>query len=215
MVSVRPVRQEDEERLAVVVPSLTNLPVFTPLSDQGPVEFARRESHIDYRGRFGRGAATGPPEQIVGHAVFAAAGGEEAEVAFAVADGYQGRGLGTILLGRLAEIAAAQGIRPFVAFVLFESRAMLNVFRESGFPLDLKVDAGEFTVTFPTSFAEEALARFDRREQIAAAEAARGIRLHLRGGEETRAVEMARRLASGGVAVEGYSVQPVPLRASR
>ena len=51
-----------------------------------------------------------------------------AEVAFAVADELQGRGIGTRLLERLAALAAEQGIERFVAEVLPDNRAMLGVF---------------------------------------------------------------------------------------
>jgi acetyltransferase len=43
--------------------------------------------------------------------------GDTAEVAFAVADDWQGRGVGTILVDRLAADARAAGIRRFVATV--------------------------------------------------------------------------------------------------
>src|ERR687887_35544 len=56
-----------------------------------------------------------------------------AEVAFAVADELQGRGIGTRLLEQLAARAAAVGIERFVAEVLPENAAMLGVFRDAGF----------------------------------------------------------------------------------
>ena len=56
-------------------------------------------------------ALTGVPERIIGHAQYTRApAGRVAEVAFAVADAFQGRGLGTLLLAHLAEHAhAARG----------------------------------------------------------------------------------------------------------
>src|SRR5262249_1951049 len=96
---------------------------------------------------------------------------DNAEVAFAVADDYQGRGLGTILLGHLAEVAAAHGFHAFTAFVMPENYQMLAVFKESGFPIDVKAGVGELTVTFPTSLTAEAVERFDRRDQVAAVSA--------------------------------------------
>jgi acetate---CoA ligase (ADP-forming) len=60
-----------------------------------------------------------------------------AEAAFAVADAFHGKGLGTILVERLAAIAAANGFRTFEATVLPDNHAMLEVFRphNSGLPL--------------------------------------------------------------------------------
>jgi GNAT superfamily N-acetyltransferase len=57
------------------------------------------------------------------------AGGEEAEVAFAVADEHQGRGLATLLLEYLATYAAGNGITRFAADTLVDNRSMLNVFQ--------------------------------------------------------------------------------------
>jgi acetate---CoA ligase (ADP-forming) len=60
-------------------------------------------------------------------------GSVAAEVAFVVDDPNQGRGISTILLEHLAVIAGSEGIELFTAMVLAENRAMLRVFRSSGF----------------------------------------------------------------------------------
>jgi RimJ/RimL family protein N-acetyltransferase len=62
-------------------------------------------------------------------------GGDEAEVAFVVADAWQGRGLGTVLFERLAARARELGIRRFVADTLVVNRRMLAVFRATGLPV--------------------------------------------------------------------------------
>lgn len=103
----------------------------------------------------------------VAHACFIPITADHAEVAFAVADANQGRGVGTLLLGMLAESAAAQGITSFEAWVMPENVDMLQVFRESGFPTTSRWADGGVTVDMPTSFAPEALARFDARDQVA------------------------------------------------
>jgi GNAT superfamily N-acetyltransferase len=54
--------------------------------------------------------------------------GGEAEVAFAVADAHQGRGLATLLLEHLATYAASHGIRRFSADTLMDNRRMLRIF---------------------------------------------------------------------------------------
>src|SRR5205085_11003825 len=56
-----------------------------------------------------------------------------AEIAFAVADEEQGRGIGTRLLEQLALRAAEAGVGGFVAEVMAENRAMLGVFGDAGF----------------------------------------------------------------------------------
>ena len=58
--------------------------------------------------------------------------GDEAEVAFVVADAWQGRGLGTVLFEQLAARAREVGISRFVADTLFLNRRMLAVFRATG-----------------------------------------------------------------------------------
>jgi GNAT superfamily N-acetyltransferase len=55
--------------------------------------------------------------------------GDTAEVAFAVADEWQGRGVGTVLVDRLAADARAAGIRRFVATVTESNPRSLALLR--------------------------------------------------------------------------------------
>lgn len=59
-----------------------------------------------------------------------------AEVAFAVIDDYQGRGLGTLLLGALTVAARENGIRRFRARVLSDNAPMRAVLRRAGARMD-------------------------------------------------------------------------------
>lgn len=82
---------------------------------------------------------------------------DEAEVAFAVSDEHQGRGLATLLLEYLATYAAGEGILQFAADTLIDNRRMLGVFRAAGFrreggPIDYGVAHLRFDVE-PTRFA--------------------------------------------------------------
>ncbi|MFL5916221.1 MAG: GNAT family N-acetyltransferase [Gaiellaceae bacterium] len=72
-----------------------------------------------------------------------------AEVAFAVGDEFQRRGIGTRLLERLAAHAADAGIEEFVAEVLHENNAMLGVFRDAGFAVTRAGEGGELEIRFP------------------------------------------------------------------
>jgi GNAT superfamily N-acetyltransferase len=65
-----------------------------------------------------------------------------AEVAFAVLDGFQGRGIGTLLLAHLGVIADANGVAEFEADVLGENRQMLEVFAHSGFETHNSLESG-------------------------------------------------------------------------
>ena len=69
-------------------------------------------------------------------------GDATAEAAFAVDDRFHGKGLGTMLLERLAAIAGAHGFKRFEATTLTENAAMLEVFHESGFEIRSKSDRG-------------------------------------------------------------------------
>jgi acetyl coenzyme A synthetase (ADP forming)-like protein len=113
--------------------------------------------------------------EVVGQASYERLGDDRALVAFTVTDLFQGRGLGTLLLKRLAEAADAEGVAVFEAEVLVENNKMLDVFRDSGFGVTMKSEPGAVRVSFPTSLTPEAQARFEAREQVAAMNAVRGM----------------------------------------
>jgi GNAT superfamily N-acetyltransferase len=71
-----------------------------------------------------------------------APGRPEAEVAFVVADAFQHRGLGTLLLRRLAQAARLVGITTFSAEVLTENSRMLALFHASGYVTKSSVECG-------------------------------------------------------------------------
>jgi RimJ/RimL family protein N-acetyltransferase len=56
----------------------------------------------------------------------------QAEVAFAVVDSYQGKGIGAALMRHLAALARRAGLRELTAEVLPENAPMLKVFESSG-----------------------------------------------------------------------------------
>jgi acetyl coenzyme A synthetase (ADP forming)-like protein len=58
---------------------------------------------------------------------------DRAEVAMAVASGFEGRGIGTRVLELLAEHARAEGVRVFDAWVPRGARAVVDLFASSGF----------------------------------------------------------------------------------
>ncbi|MEM3799912.1 MAG: GNAT family N-acetyltransferase, partial [Thermoprotei archaeon] len=104
--------------------------------------------------------------KVIGHAMYRVADGN-AELAVAVLDSEQGKGLGTILVGMITELAYNDGVEEMEAVVLPENVAMLNVLRNLGFPYTVDVKPGVITVRYPTSKLPEALEAFDKREAIA------------------------------------------------
>ena len=114
-------------------------------------------------------------QEVVGQASYDRVADDRAEVGFTVAESFQGRGLGTLLLKRLAEAADADGVAVFEASVLPENIKMLDLFRESGFGLTTRSEPGQIRIQFATSLTPEAVARFEAREQVAAMNAVRGM----------------------------------------
>jgi acetyl coenzyme A synthetase (ADP forming)-like protein len=90
-----------------------------------------------------------------------------AESAFAVADAYQRRGIGTRLLEQLAQRAAAVGVRRFLAEVMADNRDMLGVFEAVGFELMRELAGGEIEVEFPIGATEAYAARVAERDHVA------------------------------------------------
>ena len=94
-------------------------------------------------------------------------GANPAELAFAVADDWQGQGVATILLAHLAQAATAAGIETFTATVLSENHRMLQVFHDSGFPASSRRVDDYIEFELPTSLSREARERFEQRQSAA------------------------------------------------
>ena len=172
-VRIRVMRPSDEAGLFKLLSSLSEesrwLRFYCNQNSAAIAAEAHREANLDHA--FGLIACSGKDERVVGHACYAAVTEHRAEVAFSIANDFQGRGLGSILLGQLAQVASANGIDIFEAEVVAANHRMLHVFRASGFPIEVNANAGQLSVVFPTSFTAEARTQFERRESIAAVNA--------------------------------------------
>ncbi len=115
------------------------------------------------------GCLEGPGvERIVGIASYARAeGAESAEMAFAVADTEQGRGIGTRLLEQLAARARERGVSRFVAEVLASNVGALAVFAAAGFKIVRERDSDEVQLRFPLATTPELEARVEERDHTA------------------------------------------------
>src|SRR5512141_1474745 len=89
-----------------------------------------------------------------------------AEVAFAVDDEFQGKGLGGLLLERLALLAARNGFVRFWALTRIENQLMLETFRQSGFPLHSKVEDECVEIDFSVAPSEDSVSRSETRDQV-------------------------------------------------
>jgi GNAT superfamily N-acetyltransferase len=69
-----------------------------------------------------------------------------AEVAIVVAHQEHMRGVGTVLLGRLGQIARDNGVNRFVADVLAENYLMRKVMSDAGWPCTIHADGSELRV---------------------------------------------------------------------
>ncbi len=98
-----------------------------------------------------------------------------AEVAFAVADGFQHRGTGTRMLEQLAEIAAERGITRFDAEVMFGNQPMLGVFESVGFGVRRRSSSGELTVSLDITPTKSVRERIGERDHVAAVAGLRAV----------------------------------------
>ena len=174
-VHVRPIRPDDEERMLGFLEGLdpeSRMFRFFSLSTDLSAA-AHSMVDVDYSHRYGLVAFR--DGAVVGQGLYFGDASNEAEVAFAVADRLQGMGLGTLLLAHLAEVALENGISIFWAEVMPENHRMIEVFRESGFPVEMSSLPGAVHVEFPTSFANGAVEQFEDRDRLAAVAALRSF----------------------------------------
>jgi len=92
---------------------------------------------------------------------------DAADVAFFVDDEYQGNGLGTLLLERLALHARDHGIVRLHADVLTVNERMLQVFRDSGLVTGVRSDGDTLSINLVADADEAALTRTADRERTA------------------------------------------------
>lgn len=153
--TLRPIAPEDEPLLHEAVASMSDRTVyfrfFSPIKRMSDA-LAHRLAVVDYHERFAIVAATNRPSgkhRIVGVARYDRARDTDmAEVAVAVIDEFQRRGLGSVLLSELARVARAEGIKSFQLIVLPENREMLALLRKIGWIHQAKLHGGVYEISF-------------------------------------------------------------------
>jgi acetate---CoA ligase (ADP-forming) len=184
-IRIRAIRPDDKQRLVEHFRSLSSRSVYfrffsskRQLSEDDLLRF----TEIDFVRHVGLVATLieRGEERIIGVGRYIVAGGQSdpprrAEVAFAVTDGHQGRGIGTVLLEHLAGIARERGIVEFEADVLGENNRMLQVFAKSGFVVRRSIESGVVHVSFPTEETDEFREASHHRERAATAQSLRAL----------------------------------------
>lgn len=112
-----------------------------------------------------RAVAGGPC--IIAAANYIARDEASAEIALTVDDAFQGKGIGSLLLERLAVLAARNGIRRFWAMTLPDNQPMLDVFRQSGFQCRARPNDGCVEIDLSVIPSQSSVARAEFRDRVA------------------------------------------------
>jgi RimJ/RimL family protein N-acetyltransferase len=151
---LRPIRPDDEPRLVALFHRLSARTVyqrFFRAYSRLPDDWYRRFANVDYQSRLAlvaeEHAASGP----LLHAVARYEPGgrpDTTEIAIVVEDGWQGRGLGPVMLDALLAAAEARGRRRFTADILAENGPVLRVLSRLADIRHREVDHGVITYEF-------------------------------------------------------------------
>jgi acetyl coenzyme A synthetase (ADP forming)-like protein len=172
VVHIRPVRPDDADRHRAFMALLGResrffrfFQVKEALTDEETEYFV----NVDYHDRMALVVLDGDKMIAVGRYDRNTDAPDTAQVAFAVADEYQSRGIGTALLQLLTAHARQHDIGRFTADVLAENVRMIRVFRNAGYELTRTLDQGVYAVDFPVEYTEGARAATEEREKRAVA----------------------------------------------
>jgi RimJ/RimL family protein N-acetyltransferase len=150
---MRPIRGDDAPRLVALYDHLsrdTRYHRFFSVMRRLPPDWARFLADVDYESRLAL-VIESPEDRDT---LIAVARYEQtaepgtAEVAFVVQDGWQDRGLGTILFSELLAAAAVNGIRRFRAWVLADNRRMLDLIARLGEVSQRSIEQGVVELSF-------------------------------------------------------------------
>jgi RimJ/RimL family protein N-acetyltransferase len=176
---LRPIRPDDAELLVRFHRGLSPDSIYRryfsihpELSDAE----VRHLTQVDYVDRFAFIVESG--DALVGVGRFdRIPGTTEAEVAFIVADEFQHRGIGLLLLDHLADEAWSLGITEFTAETQADNRSMFGVFQASGFPVKAKLEDEVISARFPIQPTDQSRAsRASRADRMQSAGRRRGDR---------------------------------------
>lgn len=165
---IRPIRPSDADALREFhdsqSPESIYLRFFAPLKHLSDKD-VHRFTHVDHQNRVALVLRSGGRLVAVGR-FDRFDDGRKAEVAFNVADSFQGRGVGSVLLEHLAAIGLELGVEEFVADVLPQNMKMLSVFTDAGYAVQRAFEDGVVALSFPiepTSASREVVAAREQR----------------------------------------------------
>jgi RimJ/RimL family protein N-acetyltransferase len=152
-VRMRPIRSDDAPRLVALYDRLsrdTRYQRFFSVMRRLPPDWARFLAEVDFRARLALVVeAPDDPDTLIAVARYEPAGEPgTAEVAFVVQDGWQDRGLGTVLFRELLDAAAVNGIERFRAWVLADNRRMLDLVGRLGEVARRSIEQGVVELDF-------------------------------------------------------------------
>jgi acyl-CoA synthetase (NDP forming)/GNAT superfamily N-acetyltransferase len=217
-VHVRQINTDDADRIVALHARFSDrtryLRYFSPYP-RIPARDLARFVTVDHRDREALVMATGEDLIAVGRYERLGPAATDAEVAFVVEDAFQGRGIGSLLLEHLAEAARAAGITRFVAEVLPENRAMLNVFHDAGYHVSREWADGVVHLTFPIAATSKSVEAQRAREHhpeaasIARLLAPRSVAVYgVRHDGTGAGAQLLRHVAAGGFAGPVYPIHP-------
>ena len=148
-VCIRAIRPDDKERLRIAFERLSPGTVYRRFFHPKKAltsEELRMLTELDFRDHVSLAVTvdeeSGERLIAVGRFVRVAPAAERAELALTVADEYQHRGAGTLLLQQLVGVARRSGVRELVAHVLDDNREMLEIIRNLDLPTQRTIDDG-------------------------------------------------------------------------
>ena len=166
------VRRATADDLAKLVEFLDGIPAVT-LASRFQGKTGRGRDHLDEVGpswrRFTLVAER--DRRIIAEADYVTTGPSGADAGVLVADAFQRKGLGTVLLAQLSQAAAESGVTSFTITAPATAHYKLSFVEEMGYPVHVGTAPGFVRVTFPTSITPAGLKAFEKGEATSAATA--------------------------------------------
>jgi GNAT superfamily N-acetyltransferase len=157
---LRPLRADDGDRLCGLFARLSPESVYrrflSPMPKLRP-DLLARLLDVDHCSREAIAALKGDEIVAVARYTRPPGSGDVAEIALVVADEWQRRGVGRVLMRRLGRLARRRGIRAFVGTIAGENRAALLLVRSTGGPgVSARWATGEVEFEIPLRSGESA-----------------------------------------------------------